>query len=93
MPVKSLKSRNEFDVIARSVNESIQITQEYLDQDAKVVQESLDVCKKVEQGDFSVRVESVSNNPKLNELKANLNELLGLLENKTARDLNKLDVV
>ena len=93
LPVKSLKSRNEFDIIANSVNASIQTTQEYLDQDVKVVQESLDVCKKVEQGDFSVRVESVSNNPKLNELKASLNEPLELLENKIARDLNKLDAV
>ncbi|AAP77685.1 methyl-accepting chemotaxis protein [Helicobacter hepaticus] len=93
LPVKSLKSQNEFDVIARSVNENIQITQEFLEQDSKVVQESLEVCRNVEQGDFSVRVQATSNNPQLNELRASLNRLLELLETKITADLNKLDSV
>ncbi|MCX2717715.1 methyl-accepting chemotaxis protein [Helicobacter sp. MIT 21-1697] len=93
LPVRSPTSANEFDMIARSVNESIQTTQDYLEQDARVVEESLEVCKGVEKGDFSRRIESISNNPQLNELKTSLNRLLELLENEIASDLNKLSAV
>ncbi|WP_145913111.1 hypothetical protein [Campylobacter hyointestinalis] len=75
-----LNSNDEFGVMAKMINENINLVKENLNQDSIAVNESLQRAKEVENGNLSVRITSKPASPGLNQLKDVLNNMLSALE-------------
>lgn len=83
-----LNSNDEFGVMAKMINENINLVKENLNQDSIAVNESLQRAKEVENGNLSVRITSKPASPGLNQLKDVLNNMLSVLEQKIGSDIN-----
>ncbi|SUW89187.1 methyl-accepting chemotaxis protein [Campylobacter hyointestinalis] len=83
-----LNSNDEFGVMAKMINENINLVKENLNQDSIAVNESLQRAKEVENGNLSVRITSKPASPGLNQLKDVLNNMLSALEQKIGSDIN-----
>ncbi|RAZ26314.1 methyl-accepting chemotaxis protein [Campylobacter hyointestinalis] len=83
-----INSNDEFGVMAKMINENINLVKENLNQDSIAVNESLQRAKEVENGNLSVRITSKPASPGLNQLKDVLNKMLSTLEQKIGSDIN-----
>ncbi|ANE34489.1 MCP-domain signal transduction protein [Campylobacter hyointestinalis subsp. lawsonii CCUG 27631] len=83
-----INSNDEFGVMAKMINENINLVKENLNQDSIAVNESLQRAKEVENGNLSVRITSKPASPGLNQLKDVLNKMLSALEQKIGSDIN-----
>ncbi|HDX8139783.1 TPA: methyl-accepting chemotaxis protein, partial [Campylobacter fetus] len=84
----SLKSNDEFGVMATMINDNISIIKNAIKKDAQLVSESLQKVKEVEDGNLKARIVNVPVSPQLNKLKDVLNSMLEVLEQKVGSDIN-----
>nr|WP_039640944.1 cache domain-containing protein [Campylobacter lari]MCR6541379.1 cache domain-containing protein [Campylobacter lari] len=91
-PIK-LKTQDEFGKMADEINENIEIIKEALSKDAKAIEESVNVARKIETGELDLHISSHANNPQIQELIEVLNKMLTTLQTKIGRDLNEIQAV
>ena len=77
----NLDSKDEFGQMAKVVNENIVKTQKGIEEDRKLIDETIAVLGEFEQGDLSQRLNISVNNPALTQLKEVLNKMASNLEN------------
>ena len=95
IPPKPLqpKANDELGQMMLAINENIRNTQQSLDKDTKLVQESLEVINHTKDGHATKRISLDGANPQLNTLKKSVNELLDLLSTAIGNDLIELNRV
>ena len=98
-----IKSDDEFGAMAKIINDNIAYTAKLLEDDNKVLQNTIEVLHEFEQGDLVQRVKSKTENPELSQLvkvinnmgdnlESNINKVLNVLEQYTNYDyLKKVD--
>ena len=98
-----IHSNDEIGTMAKVVNENIVITQKGIEEDRKVIDETIAVLSEFEEGDLCQRVNIHSNNPALAELirllnqmgsniEININNVLSVLEQySNSNYLNKVE--
>ena len=74
-------SNDEFGKMAKIVNANIEKTKISIDEDRKVIDDTILILTKFEKGDLSQRIDTRSSNPALTELIALLNEMASNIEN------------
>ncbi|OCS27387.1 chemotaxis protein [Campylobacter fetus subsp. venerealis CCUG 33872] len=84
----SLKSNDEFGVMASLINSNISSIKESLDKDAKAVEEALVRASEVEKGNLGARIMHEPDSPGLKKLKDILNSMLNTLQGKIGSDIN-----
>ncbi len=84
----SLKSNDEFGVMASLINSNISSIKESLDKDAKAVEEALVRASEVEKGNLGARIMHEPDSPGLKKLKDVLNSMLNTLQGKIGSDIN-----
>jgi methyl-accepting chemotaxis protein len=87
----SIDSKDEFGQMAVVVNENIVKTQKGIEEDRKLIDETIAVLGEFEQGDLCQRLNMSVNNPALMQLKEVLNKMAGNLENNIDNVLNVLE--
>ncbi|RXJ90439.1 chemotaxis protein [Arcobacter sp. CECT 8983] len=74
------KNHDEFGSMAKVVNKNIEKTKQNIDQDRKVIDESVRILTEYEQGDFSSKIKINSSNEALNDLTKMINHMSANLE-------------
>ncbi|RXJ85483.1 methyl-accepting chemotaxis protein [Arcobacter cloacae] len=74
------KSKDEFGEMAKIVNENIEKTKKGIEEDRKLIDETISVLGEFEQGDLSQRLNMSVSNPVLMELKTVVNNMANNLE-------------
>lgn len=85
------KSSDEIGKLANSFDENVKIAKSGLDKDRVLISEIKDIVNRVKQGFFSDKINSTTDNPDLNEVKNNLNEMIIVIStqvNEINRELN-----
>jgi methyl-accepting chemotaxis protein len=77
--------------MAKVVNENIRKTKIGIEEDRKVIDDTIEVLSEFEQGDLCQRVSSNSNNPALQELTRLLNQMGGNIETNIDNVLDVLE--
>ncbi len=85
-----IDSKDEFGEMAKVVNENILITQKGIEEDRKLIDETISVLSEFEQGDLCQRLDLNVSNPALMQLKEVLNKMADNLENNID---NVLDII
>ncbi|RXJ97812.1 chemotaxis protein [Arcobacter sp. CECT 8986] len=85
------KGNDEFSSMAKVVNENIIKTQKNIEEDRKLIDETITVLSEFESGDLCQRLEMEVSNPALMELKTVLNKMAENLENNIDKILNVLE--
>ena len=80
------KTKDEIKAVSHAITEQVQLLQKGLDEDKRLIEESLEVSAKVKSGFLSVQINAVTSNPSLNMLKDNINETFYNLNN-TMQDI------
>ncbi len=86
-----LNSKDEFGDMAKVVNENIEKTQKGIEEDRRLIDETISVLSEFEQGDLSQRVNINVSNLSLMELKNVLNNMAANLESNINNVLYTLD--
>ncbi|MFY9074135.1 methyl-accepting chemotaxis protein [Malaciobacter mytili] len=86
-----ITSRDEFGQMSKIINENIEKTQKSIEEDRKLIDETITVLGEFEQGDLCQRLNLSVNNPALMELKSVLNKMADNLENNIDNVLNILE--
>ena len=86
-----LNTKDEFGQMAVSINENIAKIKESLEEDMKAIGETVIVADKVERGDFSERIISVSNNPTIDTCIKTINKMLDETEKNIGVVKNTLE--
>ncbi|MDE6979667.1 MAG: methyl-accepting chemotaxis protein, partial [Helicobacter sp.] len=89
----AIQSNDEFGQIAAVINKNISKTQDALIQDKKTVQETINIVRLVEKGDFTARIQATPQNPQLVELRNALNALLEILQQKIGSNMTLIQEV
>ncbi|QEL44175.1 methyl-accepting chemotaxis protein [Campylobacter fetus] len=84
----SLKSNDEFGVMAKLINDNISNIKDSMEQDNKAVKESLEKANEVENGNLKARINTIPSSPGLEKLRQVLNKMLDTLERKIGSDIN-----
>ncbi len=84
-------SHDEIGLMSQVVNENIRITQKGIEEDRKVIDDTISVLSEFEQGDLCQRVEATSSNPALKELTRLLNQMGSNVETNIDNVLNVLE--
>ena len=94
-PPKVLPPRalDELGEMAAAINDNIKATEQSLDKDTKLVQESLEVINHTRGGYANKRITLDGSNPRLNALKDSVNQLIELIANGIGKDLPELNRV
>jgi len=71
-----LTTNDEIGELIDSVNENIDITTKALIQDAQVINEAKEICKKASLGDFDVKIKTEGKSFEINELRELINQLI-----------------
>ncbi|RXI44374.1 chemotaxis protein [Malaciobacter mytili] len=87
----AVNSEDEFGIMAAVINENIEKTQKSIEEDRKLIDETITVLGEFEQGDLCQRLNLSVNNPALMELKSVLNKMADNLENNIDNVLNILE--
>ncbi len=87
----TLDSKDEFGEMSKIVNENILKTQKGIEEDRKLIDETIAVLGEFEQGDLCQRLNMSVSNPALMELKNVLNNMAGNLESNIDNVLNILE--
>ena len=91
--ITEVKTKDEFGVMSRLINDNIKKIQDTANQDAVAVNQSVATAKEIESGNLKARITENPANPKLVELKNVLNKMLDVLEVKVGSDLNVIQKV
>jgi methyl-accepting chemotaxis protein len=86
-----LDSQDEFGEMAKVVNTNIQKTQKGIEEDRKLIDETINVLSEFEQGDLCQRLNANVSNPALMQLKNVLNQMANNLETNIDNILNILE--
>ncbi|MCT7912227.1 methyl-accepting chemotaxis protein [Arcobacter lacus] len=86
-----MASKDEFGEMAKLVNENIVKTQKGIEEDRKLIDETIAVLGEFEQGDLCQRLNIDVSNPALTQLKNVLNKMADNLENNIENVLNILE--
>ena len=86
-----IHSHSEIGVMAKVVNENIEKTKAGIDEDRKVISDTITVLNEFEQGDLCQRVQSSTTNPALQELTALLNKMADNIEKNIDNVLDVLE--
>jgi len=86
-----LESEDEFGQMAKVINENIIKTQKGIDEDRKLIDETIAVLGEFEQGDLCQRLNMSVSNPALMQLKSVLNQMANNLENNIDNILHILE--
>ena len=84
-------STDEIGTMAKVVNENIRKTQASIEEDRKVIDDTISILSEFEQGDLCQRVESNTSNPALKELTVLLNQMGSNMETNIDNVLNILE--
>ena len=76
--------------MSKLINDNIAKIFDNADQDSRVVSQSVETAKAIENGNLKARIVDVPANPKLIELKDVLNKMLDVLEKRVGSDLNMI---
>nr|WP_252981602.1 methyl-accepting chemotaxis protein [Aliarcobacter butzleri] len=87
----NLDSKDEFGQMAKVVNENIVKTQKGIEEDRKLIDETIAVLGEFEQGDLCQRLNLSVSNPALMQLKEVLNKMASNLENNIDNVLKVLE--
>ena len=87
----TLNSKDEFGDMSKVVNENILKTQKGIEEDRKLIDETIAVLGEFEQGDLCQRLNISVSNPALMELKTILNKMASNLESNIDNVLNILE--
>ena len=87
----NIDSEDEFGHMAKIVNQNIQKTQKGIDEDRKLIDETINVLSEFEQGDLCQRLNISVSNPALMQLKDVLNNMANNLETNIDNVLNILE--
>ena len=82
--------RDELGVMGEMINQNAKSIKDGLEQDQVAIKESLETVARIEQGDLSVRINAMPNNPKLIELKNVLNMMLDSLQQHIGTNLSEI---
>jgi methyl-accepting chemotaxis protein len=85
-----IKGNDEFSEMNKTINENIQRVKKSLEDDQKVLGETVIVADKVEQGIFTSRIYSSTNNPMIITFTQTFNKMLDQLENNIKELKNAL---
>ena len=91
--IVEVKTKDEFGVMSRLINDNIKKIHDTTNQDAVAVNQSVATAKEIESGNLKARITQNPANPKLVELKDVLNKMLDVLEVKVGSDLNVIQKV
>ncbi len=86
-----IDSKDEFGEMANVVNENIEKTQKGIEEDRRLIDETISVLGEFEQGDLCQRLNLNVSNPALMQLKTVLNQMANNLENNIDNVLNILE--
>ncbi len=86
-----LDTKDEFGMMAKVVNDNIKKTERSIEDDRKVIDETIAVLAKFEKGDLSQRLNMNVSNPSLMQLKDVLNNMASNLEKNINNVLNILE--
>ncbi len=84
-------SHDEIGLMSQVVNENINITKKGIEEDRKVIDDTITVLSEFEQGDLCQRVTTQCNNPALQELTRLLNQMGSNVENNIDNVLDVLE--
>ncbi|MCG3666369.1 chemotaxis protein, partial [Aliarcobacter butzleri] len=87
----NLDTKDEFGQMSKIVNENIIKTQKGIEEDRKLIDETISVLGEFEQGDLCQRLNLNVSNPALTQLKNVLNKMADNLENNIENVLNILE--
>ncbi|MFX4280154.1 chemotaxis protein, partial [Aliarcobacter butzleri] len=87
----NLSTKDEFGQMSKIVNENIVKTQKGIEEDRKLIDETISVLGEFEQGDLCQRLNLNVSNPALTQLKNVLNKMADNLENNIENVLNILE--
>ena len=87
----SINSKDEFGEMSKVVNDNIIKTQKGIEEDRKLIDETIAVLGEFENGDLSQRLNTNVSNPSLMELKIVLNKMADNFENNIDNVLNILE--
>ncbi|QDM00987.1 HAMP domain-containing methyl-accepting chemotaxis protein [Aliarcobacter butzleri] len=87
----NLDSKDEFGQMAKVVNQNIERTQKGIEEDRKLIDETIAVLGEFEQGDLCQRLNISVSNPALMQLKEVLNKMASNLENNIDNVLKVLE--
>ncbi len=87
----AIDSKDEIGVMARVVNQNILQTKANIDEDRKVIDDTISVLSEFEQGDLCQRVQATTSNPALQELTSLLNKMGSNVENNIDNVLSILE--
>ena len=85
-----LNSRDEFGILAETINENIDQTGKGLELDAIVIKETATIATNITQGNLTHRITHTPHNPQLDELKNIFNAMLDSVEGSIGADINAL---
>ena len=88
-----IKSKDEIGIMAKTLNQNIEITQDFTIKNRHLTQEMTEIARNVGKGNLSVRITSNTPNPILMELKNILNQMLDNLEKNIGSDVNRIQDV
>ena len=86
-----LDSKDEFGDMAKVINVNIEKTQKGVEEDRRLIDETINVLSEFEQGDLCQRLNLSVSNPALMELKSVLNNMASNLESNIDNVLNVLE--
>ncbi len=84
-------SKDEIGIMSKIINENILKSQQAIEDDKKVIQDTIQVLSEFEQGDLCQRVTTTSSNPALMELTKLLNTMGNTMETNIENVLNILE--
>ncbi|MCT7911630.1 Cache 3/Cache 2 fusion domain-containing protein [Arcobacter lacus] len=87
----NIDSEDEFGVIAKQINENIEKIEKSIDEDRKLINETIAVLGEFEQGDLCQRLNIEVSNPALMQLKNVLNNMASTLESNIDNVLHILE--
>ncbi|WP_334090574.1 methyl-accepting chemotaxis protein [Helicobacter typhlonius] len=85
-----LEGKDEFAQMVRDIKENIKDVTTGLEQDQKLVKQSLQVIERAKQGYVDTLIELKGHNPELNKLRDSMNDLLELLQNAVGKNLPEI---
>jgi len=88
-----IKSKDEFGIMAESINENVEKIRSGIDQDNALINNVKEIAGNVNSGYLDKRITNSTTTDSLNELKDLLNEMLNTLEDLVGKDLNKISDV
>jgi len=85
-----IKSKDEFGIMAASINENVEKIRVGIDQDNMLIDNVKTVVHRVSDGHLDKRIDRSTTTESLNELKNLLNDMLNQLESLVGKDINKI---